>query len=67
MRWNHFTPTDNMPIHGSREINYNQKDLVRPYETPVISASFMFSHGHFILNAGYSKSFDHVFNWEEPL
>ena len=64
MRW--FGFKTNLPVHGGREINYNQDKFARPFESPLISANFMFSHGHIIENAGYSKLFDHFFNWEEP-
>ena len=64
MRWYDFT--DSMPIHGGMGFAYNYDSFEKPYESPVISANFMFSYGHLIENAGYSKHFDHVFNWEEP-
>ena len=40
--------------------------LERPFETAVFTGGTVFSHGHFILNAGYSQTFDNIFNWEEP-
>ena len=52
MRWYEFT--DTMPIHGGRTIDYNECAFEKPYESPVISANFMFSYGHLIPNAGYS-------------
>ena len=55
-----------MPIHGGRYIDSNRSKLVRPFETPVVAGGFIFSYGHYILNAGYSKTFDNIFNWEEP-
>ena len=64
MRWYDFT--DSMPIHGGMGFAYNYDSFEKPYESPVISGNFMFSYGHLIENAGYSKHFDHVFNWEEP-
>ena len=64
MRWKSFTGT--MPVHNAGHLAYNDDTFEKPYESPVISAGFMFSYGHLIENAGYSQQFDHVFNWEEP-
>ena len=53
MRWFYYSNT--MPIHGAYLINYNTDKFDKPYETPVIVGGFMFSYGHLIPNAGYSK------------
>ena len=55
-----------MPTAGSRAIDRNHFLISRPFETGILSAGFNFSHGHFILNAGYDKDFENVFLWEEP-
>ena len=40
--------------------------MVRPFESSCFSGHLVFSHGHYILNAGYDVNYDNVFSWEEP-
>ena len=51
MRW--YGYSDTLPVHGGRAINYNDYAFEKPYESPMISANFMFSYGHLIPKAGY--------------
>ena len=51
---------------GSRNIDKNQLEITRPFESGALAAGFNFSHGHYILNAGYDTDFENVFLWEEP-
>ena len=55
-----------MALCGCAEIEQNEDWLVKPFETGCLGGGFVFSHGHYILNAGYSKEFSNVFEWEEP-
>ena len=55
-----------MPVVGGRAIEYNLHKIDVPYETPSFAGGFSFSHGHYILNAGYDCNFDNIFIWEEP-
>ena len=55
-----------MCVSASRPIDRNWIEISRPFEIGLYSANFNFSHGHFILNAGYDKNFENVFLWEEP-
>ena len=41
--------------------------MVRPFESCCFSGHLAFSHGHYILNAGYAAAYDNIFSWEEPL
>ena len=56
-----------MPVIGVRMIDRNSEKLVRPFESSQIAAGMIFSHGNWIKNAGYSKEYENVFNWEEFL
>ena len=47
-------------------IDKNEDWFVKPFESGCLAGGFVFSHGHFILNAGYSKEFDNIYQWEEP-
>ena len=38
-------------------LKYNNELLTRPFEVSQFSGHFVFSHGHFILNAGYDSAF----------
>ena len=58
---------DRMPVHGVRQLDRNSDKMVRPFESSAFSAHTAFSHGHYILNAGYSGEVDNTFSWEEPL
>ena len=60
MRW-YGTTTDKMPVCGGTSIERNHDWLIRPFEAAGLSGGFIFSHGHFILNAGYSKHLNNVF------
>ena len=55
-----------MAVIGGRHIEYNLHKLKVPYETPSFAGGFSFSHGHFIVNAGYVQDIDNIFIWEEP-
>ena len=55
-----------MVVAGGQMIDQNQGLLEKPIESGHYSGNFCFSYGHLILNAGYSKEFDNIFNWEEP-
>ena len=55
-----------MSIAGGQNIDRNLYKLDKPIESGHYSGNFAFSYGHLILNAGYDKNFDNVFNWEEP-
>ena len=55
-----------MQTTGGRPIDFNSDKVVRPIEAATLAGGLIFSHGHFIVNAGYSASFDNIFNWEEP-
>ena len=57
---------DRMPFHGVRGIDRNAEKMIRPFESSCFSGHLAFSHGHYILNAGYDVNFDNVFSWEEP-
>ena len=66
MAWFTFRPDNRLPVSIGRPVNYNELLLERPFETATFTGGTAFSHGHFILNAGYSQSFDNIFNFEEP-
>ena len=51
---------------GVISLERNEDWFVRPFEQSGFAGGFVFSHGHLILNAGYSKHFDNVYAWEEP-
>ena len=55
-----------MPFHGVRTIDRNSDAMVRPFESNSFSGHLVFSHGHYILNAGYDGNYDNIFSWEEP-
>ena len=57
---------DKMPVNSGSHIQRNSKWFTRPFEVATLTGHFIFSHGHFILNAGYSTHFNTVFQWEEP-
>ena len=52
---------DWMPVNGATNLDRNSGWHTKPFEVGSLSAQFIFSHGHYILNAGYSKHFDKVF------
>ena len=58
---------DRMPVHGIRVLERNSDKMVRPFESSVVVGGMNFSHGHFILNAGYRQEYENVFSWEEQL
>ena len=46
------------------QVDYVQKNrdkLTRPFKTHAYSGHFNFSHGHFLLNAGYDDKYNNVF------
>ena len=48
---------DSHPIYNPFELYQNSHKLTRPFESQVAySAHFVFSHGHFIPNAGYDSN-----------
>ena len=57
LRWTDFRPDTKMFVYGSREIDRNELEIKRPFESGAFAGGFNFSHGHFILNAGYDKDF----------
>ena len=65
MRWNGPLPSK-VVLCGSSKIEKNVDWFVKPFESGCFAGCFVFSHGHFILNAGYSKDFSNIFQWEEP-
>ena len=65
MRWYGITD-DRMPVCGGTSIERNTNWIKRPFESGWISGGFIFSHGHYIHNAGYSDDLNNVFQWEEP-
>ena len=62
-----FGITDRKPVIGVRVLNFNSDKMVKPFESPWVTANMNFSHGHFILNAGYREEYENVFSWEEDL
>ena len=66
MRYYQFRWDSGMGVIGGRFIEFNLHELTAPYETPSVAGGFMFSHGHFVLNAGYVSDIDNIFLWEEP-
>ena len=66
MRILQFRKDTNSQVSGTRAIDRNDLMISRPFNTGIYSANMNFSHGHYILNAGYDKEYDNVFLWEEP-
>ena len=60
MRWFGITD-DRMPVCGGTSIERNTNWIKRPFESGWISGGFIFSHGHYIHNAGYSDDLNNVF------
>ena len=56
---------DGMPAWKGRSIEKNSDKLIRPFETPLASGHFCFSHGHLLENAGHDGKFENNFAWEE--
>ena len=56
-----------MAVIGGRNIEFNLDKIKVPYESASFAGGFSFSHGHYILNAGYVSDVDNIFIWEEPL
>ena len=50
-----------MPICGHSSIERRSNWFERPRESACIGGGFIFSHGHLIKNAGYSKHFNNIF------
>ena len=51
-----------------RVIDKNADKLTKSYVSPLFAAGLVFSHGRFILDAGYDTAFTELgaFPWEEP-
>ena len=45
--------SDGQPAPSNRPIGKNLSKLTRPWESPVLAGNFIFSHGHFLVNAKY--------------
>ena len=58
------TYTDGRPAFEGRGIEKNADKLIRPFESPLASGHFVFSHGHLLENAGHEDN-DENFSWEE--
>ena len=43
----------------------NADKLTKPFESPLPSGHFCFSHGHLLTNAGHDESLENNFSWEE--
>ena len=56
---------DGMPAWKGRSIEKNAHKLIKPWETPLASGHYCFSHGHLLENAGHDGSFENNFSWEE--
>lgn len=56
---------DGMPAWKGRSIEKNAHKLIRPWESPLASGHYCFSHGHLLENAGHDGSFENNFSWEE--
>ena len=56
---------DGMPAWKGRTIEKNAHKLIRPWETPLASGHFCFSHGHLLENAGHDAKYENNFAWEE--
>ena len=65
IRWFATLPT-RMTAGGVLTVERNADWFVRPFEVAGFAGGFVFSHGHLLLNAGYSKRFDNIYRWEEP-
>ena len=65
MRWFGIM-LDKCPCQGGCAILRNKEWFTKPFETGGFSGNFVFSYGHFLVNAGYDKQFSNVFQWEEP-
>ena len=39
--------------------------MTRPFETPLASDHFVFSHGHLLKVAGHDETYEYDFGWEE--
>ena len=53
-----------MPAWEGRGIEKNADKLTRPFESPLASGHFVFSHGHLLENAGHEDN-EKNFSWEE--
>ena len=56
---------DGMPAWKGRPVERNEDKLIRPFESPLASGHYCFSHGHLLENAGHDGSFENNFSWEE--
>ena len=56
---------DGMPAWKGRSVEKNAHKLTKPWETPLASGHYCFSHGHLLENAGHDGSFENNFSWEE--
>ena len=56
---------DGMPAWRGRSIEKNSDALIRPFETPLASGHYCFSHGHLLENAGHDGNYENNYVWEE--
>ena len=59
---------DAQPACFGRPVTKNVDKLTKPFASPGYSGHFNFSHGKFLLDAGYDTQFSNIgiFKWEEP-
>ena len=55
---------DGMPVFEGRGIEKNANKLIRPFESPIASHHFIFSHGHLLENAGHVDE-EENYTWED--
>ena len=60
------TNKDGRPAWEGRGIEKNADKLIRPFESPLASGHFVFSHGHLLENAGHFEE-ENNFSWEENI
>ena len=67
MALSEFRPDFSIEAEG-RMIDKNADKLTKSYVSPLFAAGLVFSHGRFILDAGYDTAFTDLgaFSWEEP-
>ena len=56
---------DGMPAWKGRSVEKNAHKLIRPWETPLASGHYCFSHGHLLEAAGHDGNYENNFAWEE--
>ena len=63
-----FVDSRGQPAFMGRTVDKNVEKLTKPFASPAYSGHFNFSHGKFLLDAGYDTQFANIgiFIWEEP-